>query len=114
MALEAVLSAWTVEREVREIVVRLQEAGVPAHRVTSSADAFHDPQLRFRRHFALVAHPGLGPLPLEGSRMRFSHSRAQINRPGPEPGQNNDDVLRGILGLSDEEIIELAASGALE
>jgi crotonobetainyl-CoA:carnitine CoA-transferase CaiB-like acyl-CoA transferase len=113
VALEAILSAWTVEREVREVVVRLQEAGVPAHRVESSTDAFADPQLRFRRHFVTVDHPELGPVPLEGSRMRFSHARAQITRPGPTFGQDNDFVLREILGMGDEEIVELVTSGAL-
>jgi crotonobetainyl-CoA:carnitine CoA-transferase CaiB-like acyl-CoA transferase len=113
VALEATLAAWTVEHEVRDVVLRLQAAGVPAHRVSSSSDALHDPQLRFRRHFVTVEHPELGPVPIEGSRMRFSHARAQITGPGPTFGQHNDYVLREILGMDDEEIVELVTSGGL-
>jgi benzylsuccinate CoA-transferase BbsF subunit len=113
VALEAILSAWTIEREVREVMVRLQEAGVPAHRVASSEDALRDPQLRFRRHFGTVQDTALGPVVLEGSRMRFSHARAQITRSGPTIGQDNDYVLREVLGMDDDEITELIVSGAL-
>ena len=114
VALEAVLSAWTVEHEVREVVLRLQAAGVPAHRVLSSEDALRDPQLRFRRHFAMVESPELGPVPLESSRLRFSHAQAPLMRLGPAIGADTDAVLRELLGLTDAEIIELAASGALD
>ena len=55
----------------------------------------------------------LGPVPIEGSRMRFSHARAQVTAPGPSIGQHTDVVLRELLGLTDEEIAELTASGAL-
>ncbi len=113
VALEATLAAWTAEHDVRQVVLRLQAAGIPAHRVSNSADVFADAQLKFRRHFVTVQHPELGPVPIEGSRMRFSHARAQITRPGPMFGQDNDYVLRQILGMGDEEIVELAVSGAL-
>jgi crotonobetainyl-CoA:carnitine CoA-transferase CaiB-like acyl-CoA transferase len=113
VALEATLAAWTAEREVRQVVLRLQAAGVPAHRVSNSGDILRDPQLKFRRHFATVQHPELGPVLIEGSRMRFSHARAQITRPGPTIGQDNDYVLREILGMGDEEITELIVAGGL-
>jgi hypothetical protein len=37
-----------------------------------------------------------------------------VRWPGPTFGQHNDEVLRGILGLCDEEIVELTVAGALE
>jgi benzylsuccinate CoA-transferase BbsF subunit len=114
VALDATLSAWTVEHDTRDVVLRLQAAGVPAHRVISSADAFVDPQLKFRGHFVTVEDSALGRVPIEGSRLRFSHARAQVTRSGPAIGQDNDSVLREILGMDDEEIVELTLSGALE
>jgi crotonobetainyl-CoA:carnitine CoA-transferase CaiB-like acyl-CoA transferase len=113
IALEATLSAWTVDREARDIILRLQAVGVPVHLATASGDALRDPQLRFRRHFVTVNDPGVGPVPIEGARARFSHARAQISRSGPSFGQDNDYVLREILGMDDEEIVELVTSGAL-
>jgi crotonobetainyl-CoA:carnitine CoA-transferase CaiB-like acyl-CoA transferase len=113
VALEATLAAWTAEHDSRDVVLRLQAAGVPSHRASDSGDAFRDPQLKFRRHFVTVQHPELGPVPIEDSRMRFSHARARITRPGPTFGQDNDLVLREVLGMDYEEIVKLAMSGAL-
>ncbi|HLZ69215.1 MAG TPA: CoA transferase, partial [Dehalococcoidia bacterium] len=113
-ALEAALAAWTGEREVAEIEQCLQAAGVPAHRASSTEDAFADPQLAHRGHFVALDHPLLGPVPLEGSRMILSRTPARVTGPGPLLGQHNELVLREILGLSEDEIAALAVAGALE
>lgn len=113
-ALEELIAGWTGEREVDEIEQALQAAGVPAHRASSSADAFADPQLAHRGHFVMLDHPELGPVPLEGSRMLLSRTPAQVRWPGPTLGQHNEPVLREILGLSEDDVTALAVAGALE
>ena len=113
ISLDATLSAWTIECDTRDVVLRLQAAGVPAHRVVSSADAFADPQLKFRGHFVSVEDAAQGTVPVEGSRLRFSHARAEITRAGPAIGEHNDHVLREVLAMGDEEIVELVMTGAL-
>ncbi|MER3421182.1 MAG: hypothetical protein C4290_11975 [Chloroflexota bacterium] len=113
-ALDALLAAWTAPRDAEEIERLLQGAGVPVHRVATSADCFADPQLAHRGHFVTVEHPELGPVPVENSRLRLSRTPARIAWAGPTFGQHNDQVLREILGLSDEEIAHLVTAGALE
>ncbi len=112
--LDAAIGAWSAARDVDAVEHTLQAVGVPVHRVSSSADAFADPQLIHRGHFVTVEHPELGSVPVEASRMRFSHTLAPVPTPAPTFGQHNDQVLREVLGLTDEEIADLAASGALE
>ena len=113
-ALDAWVASWTQGREVDEIENRLQVAGVPCHRVSGSADVSVDPQLVARQHFIEVAHPELGPVVVENSRMRFSATPAAVSRPGPTLGQDNEHVLREILGMDDEEITALLVAGALD
>jgi crotonobetainyl-CoA:carnitine CoA-transferase CaiB-like acyl-CoA transferase len=84
------------------------------HRVNTSQDCFEDPQLQFRGHLITVEHPEVGPVPVESSRLRFSRTPAQVTRPGPTFGLDNEHVLRDILGMTDEEIVELTIAGALE
>ena len=55
-----------------------------------------------------------GRAPVESSRLRFSETPPRGPTHGPLYGEHNDFVLREILGMADEEIIELVASGALE
>ncbi|HLZ69216.1 MAG TPA: CoA transferase, partial [Dehalococcoidia bacterium] len=113
-ALEAALAAWTGEHEVAEIEQCLQAAGVPVHRVSSSADLLADPQLAQRRHLQDAEHPLLGPVPLEGARAIFSRTPARPPTTGPTYGQHTQQVLRDLLGLADEEIVELTVAGVLE
>jgi crotonobetainyl-CoA:carnitine CoA-transferase CaiB-like acyl-CoA transferase len=113
-ALDALIGAWTADKEAGAVEEILQRARVPVHRVNTSEDCFADPQLQFREHIVTVEHPELGLIPIESSRLRFSRPTPQIARPGPTFGQDNDHVLRELLGMTDEEIIELTIAGALE
>jgi len=113
-ALDAWIARWTSEREVSETEVALQAVGVPCHRVSGSSDLMADPQLVERQHFIEVPHPDLGPVFVENSRMVFSETPAHVTRPGPTFGQDNDFVLRELLGLGDEEITALLIAGALD
>jgi len=113
-ALEALIAGWTRDRTQDEVEALLQRHGVPAHRSATSEDLCNDPQLAHRNHFILADHAELGPVPIENSRFILSETPAQIRRAGPTFGQDNDYVLREILGMGDEEIVELIAAGALE
>jgi crotonobetainyl-CoA:carnitine CoA-transferase CaiB-like acyl-CoA transferase len=113
-ALDALIGEWTSDKDAGAVEEILQRANVPVHRVNTSRDCFEDPQLQFRGHIVTVEHPELGPVPVESSRLRFSRTPAQVTRPGPTFGLDNEHVLRDILGMTDEEIVELTIAGALE
>jgi crotonobetainyl-CoA:carnitine CoA-transferase CaiB-like acyl-CoA transferase len=113
-ALEAALAAWTASRDVDAIERELQAAAVPVHRATTTADAFADPQLKERQHLINVPHAELGDVAIENSRMVFSATPARVTSAGPVFGQHNQQVLTEILGLSEEEFVELLAEGVLE
>ena len=118
-ALESVLSGqaiedWTAARSPQDAMQALQAVGVPAHAVQNSTDCFADPQLGHRNHFVEVVHPTQGKSVVEGARIVFSRSPARPPRVAPTMGADNDAVLRELLGYSDERIIELVASGALQ
>ncbi len=113
-AIDAAITAYTSVRGAGEIEEALQAAGVPCHRALDSVAALVDPQLVHRNHFVTVPHPELGDVVVENSRMVFSATPAQVTRPGPAFGQDTDYVLRELLAMSDEEIVEAIASGALE
>ena len=113
-ALDERIAAWTAQHDVDELERLLVAAGVPVHRVSTSADSFSDPQLSAREHFVTLEHPIFGAVPLESSRMRFSRTPATAAWPGPTLGQHNEYVLSQILGLSEDEITELVVAEALD
>jgi benzylsuccinate CoA-transferase BbsF subunit len=114
LALEAEIEAWTGARSVDDVEQTLQAAGVPCHRASTTEDLFGDPQLVHRNHFATVEHVELGQVFVENVRPRLSATPGSVRSAGPTFGQHNEVVLKDILGLNDEEIVELVAAGALE
>jgi len=113
-ALEAAISEWTATRDQEAIQETLQTAGVPAAISQRSSDALKDPQLAHREYFKWVEHPELGRVAVENARFILSATPARVERPGPIFGQDNEHVLRDILGLTDDEVTDLVVAGALE
>lgn len=112
-ALDEAIGAWTADQDVDTLEARLVAAGVPAHRVSRSDDAFEDPQLAAREHFVRIEYGDLGPVPFEANRARLSATPA---RPGrcPTLGEHNQRILTDLLGLDDEAITELVIAGAIQ
>jgi benzylsuccinate CoA-transferase BbsF subunit len=111
--IDAAISAWTSTRPVSEVEETLQRVGVSAHALSTTEDAANDPQLAHRNHFRRLPHSLHGETVIEGPRYILSESPIEPARPAPQYGEHNVQILKGVLGLSDGEIEDLAASGAL-
>jgi crotonobetainyl-CoA:carnitine CoA-transferase CaiB-like acyl-CoA transferase len=111
--LDAHLAQWTRGQERYALMERLQAAGIPAGVVQRSSDLLCDPQLAHRRFFRPLRHVEMGEVPYEGHQFRIRGYDSGPRSPAPALGEHNYEVLHDILGLSDEEIAEIAASGAL-
>lgn len=112
--IEGRIAEWTGTHSPDEVEAILQAHRVPAFRSATSEDLLADPQLDHRRHFVEAAHAELGPVTIENSRFILSETPADIRRAGPTYGQDNEYVLHELLGLSDDEVVEYIAAGAVE
>lgn len=97
----------------RELVERLNAAGVPCGSVRSVAEALVDPQLAARDMIVVVEHPTAGDLRVLGTPLKLSDTPAVVRTAPPLLGGDTDRVLSGELGFSAEEIAELRAAGAV-
>ena len=111
--IDAALSGWTSGLSASEVEELLQGVGVSAHRLSTTEDAAKDPQLAHRDHFRRLPHTLHGETVVEGPRYILSETAGRPARPAPQYGEHNQLILSELLGLSDSEIEELAASGAL-
>jgi crotonobetainyl-CoA:carnitine CoA-transferase CaiB-like acyl-CoA transferase len=71
------------------------------------------PQLNVRGFFETCEHPVVGSLPLFGLPFRYSGVDRWIRTPAPTLGQHNAEILEGVLGLTAEEIDQLAAEAVI-
>ena len=90
----------------------LENAGVGCGPINDLAQALADPQVRHRRMQMEVPHPLSGTTPLIATPMRFSDATIDHQAP-PTLGQHNQEILQGLLGLSDPDIADLAARGII-
>jgi benzylsuccinate CoA-transferase BbsF subunit len=107
-AIHEQISQWTAEQDDYEIAAALQGRGVPATPVLNVADLLSDPHYKARGTFVEVQHP-LGFMEtIYGAYVKMSRSPARV-RPGPVIGQDNEHVLKGLLGIVDAEYDRLVA-----
>jgi benzylsuccinate CoA-transferase BbsE subunit len=82
--------------------------------VATVADIAEDPQLKARDYFVEVEHDTLGrKLAMPGAFAKLSATPIGAPWRAPRIGENNDEIFRGLLGMSAERIAELRASGAI-
>jgi crotonobetainyl-CoA:carnitine CoA-transferase CaiB-like acyl-CoA transferase len=70
-------------------------------------------QYQARDYFVDVDHPEAGKFRYAGWPYKMTGSPPQVRRPAPMLGQHNEEVLRDVLGYSENECAELRRSGAL-
>jgi benzylsuccinate CoA-transferase BbsF subunit len=102
------LAPWTVGQPDYELSSALQSHGVAATPVLNVADLLADPHYRARGTFIEVEHPLGFKETIYGPYVKMSATTPHV-RPGPSIGQDNEPVLKGLLGLPDLEYDRLVA-----
>ncbi|MFA5885468.1 MAG: CoA transferase [Acidimicrobiia bacterium] len=111
--LHAHLAEWTRDQDDHALADALQHHGVAAAPVLNVADLLHDPHYCARGTFIEVVHPLGFTETIYGAYVKTSRTVADV-RPGPAMGQDNDRVLRDMLGLDDDEYGRLVADGVID
>jgi len=111
---ERIVGEWTVNLPPEKVMTLLQEVGVAAGVVETAEDLHNDPQLKYRHHFWVFDHPVYGLHTGEAPAFQLSRTPAQPYRRAPCMGEHNEYVSTQILGMSDEEFVELLTAGAFE
>ncbi len=111
--LDAILAGIFAKRTTRDWVEALEAAGVPNGPINTLEQVFAEPQAIARGLRVELAHPAAGQVSLVRSPMRFSATPVEHERPPPVLGQHTDEILSGVLGMSDGEIGKLRADGVV-
>lgn len=107
--LDAIIGAWTATRSQEGAAGELQAAGVSAAPVLKIPALMADDHLRARGFWEAVTQADSGTWDMEGPVWRMSRTPAHVRVPPPMFGEHNTYVFRDLLGLSDDEIAQLAA-----
>ncbi|MCA0277582.1 MAG: CoA transferase [Proteobacteria bacterium] len=90
-----------------------RKASVPAGQVKTVAEALESPSVVERGVVEQLEHAELGPISLIRAAHGLTAQRSHKAKAPPLLGEDTRDVLRDVLGLDDDHIDKLAASGAV-
>lgn len=105
---------WTARRTAEEVMMTLQEKGIPAGVVKNAREVYEDPQLNTRNLFWKMDHSEIGPFTHLGTGFELTKTPGRPYMASPGIGEHTEYVCSEILGLSDEEFIELLQEGVFE
>ncbi len=108
------IGLWTEDKDPFELEAKLVGHGIPASVVMRPLDVYNDPQIEARELKQLLNHTECGEVVHFGFPTRFSAKKQMVLAAPPCIGEHNDHVMRDLLKMSDDEIRELRAAGAID
>ena len=111
--LDEVIAGWTAKLPADPLLDVLERHGVPAGRIFRAPEMLTDPHFRARDAIVDVAHPVFERLKMQNVFPKLSRTQGAVRWPGPELGEHNDEVYRGLVGLSIEELETLHKAGVV-
>ncbi|MBD8596668.1 MULTISPECIES: CaiB/BaiF CoA transferase family protein [unclassified Pseudomonas] len=103
----------TVFKTTAEWVMALEGAGVPCGPINDVAQVFADPQVQFRGLQVHLPHALGGTVPQVASPIRLSATPVEYRRAPPLLGEHTWEVLTGVLGLLDADVMKLREAGVV-
>ena len=110
---DGILIPWLLERSRREVFEQLQAYSVMSAPLQTVDEVFTDPQTLARDFFVDIHHPEVGHLVHPGAPFKMSDTPWEVRRAAPLLGQHTADVLRGELGVAEDELAVLHAQGVI-
>lgn len=105
--LSDILSGEMKKKTTREWIAIFEEANLPYSPINSMKEICEDPIIAHRGMLAEVDQPVAGKMRIANSPIRLSETPGQVREPAPLLGQHTEEILKGLLGMTGEEIDQL-------
>ena len=112
---EKIVVPWLKPLTKEEALRRLRENKVPCDPVPEIDEVFGDPQLNHRGMIQELIHPLSGGTGIKaaGFPIHFTECQAGFQEPAPYPGEHSEEIYKGLLGISQDELDELKKEGTI-
>ena len=111
--LDEIIATWSRKRDRDRMARLLIDAGVAAAPSQEARDLYADRHLLERDAFLRVNHPAWGDLDIVGPPWKMDGLNAEPKR-APFLGEHTDEVIKDIVGLSDDELKGLREKGIIQ
>ncbi|MBO54974.1 MAG: hypothetical protein CL886_04855 [Dehalococcoidia bacterium] len=114
--IDEIINAWTYSRSSNQIMILLQENGIPCGQVLNAKEMLADNNFIDRGYFESIEHPissGIGKRRYTSRGWSLSRNQISIKTPAPSLGEANEYVLGELLALPHEHVVALEEQGAI-
>lgn len=111
--LDEFISAWTAGQPSEGLTDLLNQAGVPTGRIYRAPEMLDDPHFSARQDIVWLPHPQFGKIAMQGVFPKLSETPGEVRWVGPELGAHNDEVYRGLLAKTEQELEALRERGVI-
>jgi len=105
--IEDIVQEWVSTKTVEEIELLLVEAGIPVSKIAEIPDVVKNPQLKAREQIVYLDYPGAGKITVGGVTVKLSKTPCKVKRRPPLLGEDNEEILSVLLGLTNKQIEQL-------
>ncbi|MEP4148580.1 MAG: CoA transferase [Halioglobus sp.] len=110
--IDRALSDWCAAHSSSHVIAVLEDVRVPVGPIYSVEDMVHDEHYNARGMFESIEING-EPLKIPAILPKMSSTPGRTDWPGGDIGSHNDEVLKGILQLDDDELARLCEEGVV-
>lgn len=107
------IEQWTMTKTKFEVMETCNPLDIPVGPILSMKEIAEDEGLRKTGTIVEVDHPERGPYLTVGSPIKFSGMDVEVTR-SPLLGEHTAEILKDILGYSDDEVADLKTSGVTD
>ena len=102
--LSEIISKISVTKTTAEWMDVLEKGGLPVGPINTVDKVVHDPQIEARNMIVEVEHPVAGKMKFAGNPIKLSATPGEVTVPAPTLGQHTDEILKDLLGWSEDQI----------
>ncbi len=102
--LDEIVGAWTKTLSTSELSALMEENGIACGGIYKAEEMLKDPHYAAREAIVNIAHKTLGSFPMQNVFPKLTRTPGEVRWIGPDLGEHNNEILGGLLGMSNQEI----------
>lgn len=111
--LDDLIGQWTKTKTMKELGELMDDAGVPSGVIYRAPEMLQDAHFKAREAIVQVTDKALGPLKMQNTFPKLSSTPGKVRWTGPELGEHNEAVYKGVLGMDDATMKDYKARGII-
>lgn len=111
--LKAILDDVFPAKTVDEWLADLDGQGIPSGPLNTVDRVINDPQIKARDMIVETVHRVAGPVKMAGIPIKMSATPGAVEKAAPLLGEHTEEILKEMLGVTQEQVAELRAKKAL-